>query len=213
MVVIMTRANDKPTWLDEIEIVGGNIALDFVNTVHSYTAPVRHDYLQSPAHLLDWCQHMQLVNDDQSEFLTQLSGSDRRGLLEAARRLRTTLHAVFTGHVTNQPNERALARLNKYLQALARYRSLKAGIDGYTWHYELVPAHPQSMYAPIAFAAAELLNSPESSRLKSCPPPEGCGWFFIDRSRNASRTWCNMKTCGNVVKQRRHRARQHTTGT
>jgi predicted RNA-binding Zn ribbon-like protein len=32
----------------------------------------------------------------------------------------------------------------------------------------------------------------------------GCGWLFVDESRNGSRRWCSMKDCGNRAKARRH---------
>ena len=31
-----------------------------------------------------------------------------------------------------------------------------------------------------------------------------CGWLFIDRSKNRSRSWCDMAVCGNRVKANRH---------
>jgi predicted RNA-binding Zn ribbon-like protein len=43
-------------------------------------------------------------------------------------------------------------------------------------------------------------------RLKACRS-ETCGWAFYDRSRNHSRTWCDMSDCGNRAKARRYRAR------
>ncbi len=43
-------------------------------------------------------------------------------------------------------------------------------------------------------------------RLKRCENPR-CGWLFVDRSRNRSRRWCEMATCGNRAKARR-RARR-----
>ncbi len=32
-------------------------------------------------------------------------------------------------------------------------------------------------------------------------------WVFVDLSRNHSRRWCDMQSCGNQVKARRHYAR------
>ena len=36
-------------------------------------------------------------------------------------------------------------------------------------------------------------------------PPEagGCGWLFLDQSRNGSRRWCRMADCGSTAKARR----------
>lgn len=56
----------------------------------------------------------------------------------------------------------------------------------------------------IAEAALELLQSTDLTRVHRCPVPEGgCGWLFLDLSRNGSRRWCRMADCGNAVKSRR----------
>lgn len=52
-----------------------------------------------------------------------------------------------------------------------------------------------------AHSALSLAANPEPDRLKICP---NCGWLFLDRSRNRSRTWCDMAVCGNRSKARRH---------
>ncbi len=46
-----------------------------------------------------------------------------------------------------------------------------------------------------------LIGMPEDQRMKICG---NCGWLFIDRSKNRSRTWCDMSVCGNRVKASRH---------
>jgi predicted RNA-binding Zn ribbon-like protein len=50
-------------------------------------------------------------------------------------------------------------------------------------------------------AAATLLVSDAMRRVKSCPT---CGWLFLDASKNRSRRWCSMDTCGAVAKARRY---------
>jgi len=53
-------------------------------------------------------------------------------------------------------------------------------------------------------AAVELLCDVDVAHLGMCPVPEGgCGWVFIDRSRNRSRRWCSMGDCGSHAKARR----------
>jgi len=201
------------SWLDDIEVVGGHPALDFVNTVHSYTACTQRDYLRSAHHLVDWCRYVDLINNEQTNALSALSASAANTLLSEARDLRATLNAVFRGHLAGRPDAQALDQLNVRLKTLAHFRTLDSEADGYVWRYEITRARPHSVFTPIVFAAAELLQAKDLSRLKSCPPPAGCGWLFLDRSRNGSRTWCNMKTCGNAAKQRRHRARYNAAAT
>jgi predicted RNA-binding Zn ribbon-like protein len=36
----------------------------------------------------------------------------------------------------------------------------------------------------------------------------GCGWLFLDTSKNHSRRWCSMDACGNQAKARRHYRRR-----
>jgi predicted RNA-binding Zn ribbon-like protein len=56
----------------------------------------------------------------------------------------------------------------------------------------------------IAWAALDLFRGDELSRLKQCPPDD-CQWLFIDRTKNLSRRWCDMATCGNRAKKHAHR--------
>jgi predicted RNA-binding Zn ribbon-like protein len=58
-----------------------------------------------------------------------------------------------------------------------------------------------SLDTATAHSALSLAASPEPDRLKICP---NCGWLFLDRSRNRSRTWCDMAVCGNRSKAKRH---------
>jgi predicted RNA-binding Zn ribbon-like protein len=58
---------------------------------------------------------------------------------------------------------------------------------------------------PIIDSAGELLLSEELGKVKECP---GCGWLFLDTSKNQSRRWCSMNTCGARDKMRRYLKRR-----
>jgi predicted RNA-binding Zn ribbon-like protein len=60
----------------------------------------------------------------------------------------------------------------------------------------------ESILHPIVKSAADLLVSTQLQRLRVCADPE-CGWLFLDCSRNHSRRWCSMESCGNRAKARR----------
>ncbi|CDZ27573.1 Conserved protein containing a Zn-ribbon-like motif [Neorhizobium galegae bv. officinalis] len=62
-------------------------------------------------------------------------------------------------------------------------------------------AEKNSLEAATAYSALRLLADEEVSRMKICG---SCGWLFMDRSKNRSRTWCDMAVCGNRVKANRH---------
>ncbi|HXO42658.1 MAG TPA: CGNR zinc finger domain-containing protein, partial [Thermoanaerobaculia bacterium] len=60
-------------------------------------------------------------------------------------------------------------------------------------------------------SAAELLTSDKWRRVRECAGSD-CTWLFLDRSRNRSRRWCAMQTCGNRAKARRHYRRARAGG-
>ena len=61
--------------------------------------------------------------------------------------------------------------------------------------------------ATLVAIVAEAAAAGTWPRLKACPAA-ACGWLFFDRSRNRSRSWCDMAVCGNRTKTRAYRARR-----
>lgn len=97
--------------------------------------------------------------------------------------------------------------LNRELRRASADARLVASADGVEWRWEGNAEALDQMLVPIARSAAELLTSPEVDRVRECSS-DTCGWLFLDVSKNRSRRWCDMKTCGNLQKVRRHRNKQ-----
>jgi predicted RNA-binding Zn ribbon-like protein len=121
---------------------------------------------------------------------------------------REALHRVLVSLMRRRrPPADDLAALNVELAAARRRERLVPGAAGLEWE----PAEPgsrlDSVLWPVWRAAAALLTSGDASRLRQCGG-EGCGWIFLDHSRNRSRRWCTMEDCGNVAKVRRFRQRR-----
>lgn len=73
----------------------------------------------------------------------------------------------------------------------------------------LVPAAGGAAGA-LAWLAAAVISADAAgtwTRLKICPE-DTCRWAFLDTSKNRSRTWCSMQTCGNRTKTRAYRERK-----
>ena len=96
---------------------------------------------------------------------------------------------------------RALLRVHQELLAGERLQVGDAGI-------EIGEDGRPSFAVLLTQSALRLAASPELRRLRICP---NCHWLFIDRSRNASRRWCDMLTCGNRAKAERHQRRRSDT--
>jgi predicted RNA-binding Zn ribbon-like protein len=62
---------------------------------------------------------------------------------------------------------------------------------------------------PVAYSAADLLATPDQlARVGQCQDDRGCGWLFLDLTKNHSRRWCAMDDCGNRAKAKRHYERK-----
>jgi predicted RNA-binding Zn ribbon-like protein len=68
-----------------------------------------------------------------------------------------------------------------------------------------------STIARLLSIVHESMGSGTWERLKACPADD-CLWAFYDRSRNHSRTWCEMEDCGNRAKARAYRERRRSSG-
>ena len=98
--------------------------------------------------------------------------------------------------------------------ALLRLRVAPAAGDAYVWAWERGGEDGggplERPLWPVARSAAELLTSAKLGRVKVCGG-EGCGWMFLDESRNASRKWCESRDCGNRERVRQYLARKKRT--
>jgi predicted RNA-binding Zn ribbon-like protein len=172
--------------------VAGSLCLDFVNTVDPRHATPREERLPDYAAVLAWARQAGI------EALP-LTTADASRVHEEAIALRETLYAIFAAVARGEaPPEDALRRLNG--EIARRPRQITDGGRGFAWG----PASRDDVLAPIVWSAAELLTSGPLERVRECPGDDTCGWLFLDTSRNGSRRWCDMRTCGNRAKARRH---------
>ena len=77
---------------------------------------------------------------------------------------------------------------------------------GFTWLWAEGGKALDCVLWPIARSAADLLTEGPLGAIRLCEG-RGCGWVFLDTSRNRTRRWCDMRICGNRAKARRHHER------
>ena len=199
------------------EFRAGVVCLDFVNTVGwRLTDPPRGEYLGSYADVLAWGGQAGVLGPDEEGALSRRAALDPEGARAALGRavaLREAVYGALSAAISGRrPGEDDLSVLNGELsRALGRARlvGLEGGACGWGWDEEEGggPALDRPLW-PVARSAAELLvASPSLGRVRVCAG-EGCGWMFVDTSRNASRKWCDSGDCGNRERVRRHLARK-----
>jgi predicted RNA-binding Zn ribbon-like protein len=175
--------------------VGGNLALDLANTISWCGTAREYDHLANCDSILAWAQEVGLVPMDFS-----LPDDKVDGLAHEVRALRDAVTQAGAAVAQGRPPPtKALATIRD-LAARSLAAASPSGAP-----IELGFADEDRITGPIAWAALDLFRSGELPRLKQCPA-EACRWLFIDRTKNGSRRWCDMATCGNQAKARRARA-------
>jgi predicted RNA-binding Zn ribbon-like protein len=161
-----------------------------------------------------WARHDRLLDDAAARRLLELAGRRPAEAAAAYRRaidLQQALRAVFSAVARrDEPPAAVLARLNDELAAATVPTRVVPAGDGFRREW-LDPRDDLGwMLGPVVRSAGDLLVSPELERLKECPgsPGRGCGFLFVDQTRNHSRRWCSGSTCGNRTRLHRHYARQ-----
>jgi predicted RNA-binding Zn ribbon-like protein len=191
-----------------LPLVGGHPALDLVNTVERGRGE-RRDHLTDPPALLTWALRAGLVDHGEARAVADSWERDPAAgpaTLAAVREGREVLHRALLAAIgVEPPDPGGLERLReRWVAALGRAR-LAPDPGRATAARLVVGTEPATMIADrAAVGAVELLRGPDLARLRRCPPEAGgCGWLFLDRSRNGSRRWCRMADCGTTVKARR----------
>jgi predicted RNA-binding Zn ribbon-like protein len=120
--------------------------------------------------------------------------------------LRDVAHSVAHEEV---PERAAIDEVNWALRSRERIE-LVASKDGVRLGHSHVGDPVDDVLARIAEPIVREIGAGHDDRIRICAS-DTCRWLFYDESRSGRRRWCDMATCGNRAKARRHRARQKDT--
>ena len=199
----------------DLALHGGRLPLDFINSVGAWFPRLERDYLTSYDDLLAWSVHAGALDAQAVAALRQAAARDpaaAQAVHRQALALREALHNLFAAVARGEsPTSQDTARLNAALESALPHRQVAASGEGFGWTWAGPPDALDRMLWPVVYEAADLLTADERGRVRECPAPD-CGWLFLDMSKNRSRRWCSMETCGNAAKARRHYQRHKGEG-
>ncbi|MDX6264965.1 MAG: hypothetical protein QOH84_6653 [Kribbellaceae bacterium] len=169
------------------ELIGGHVALDLLNTVSWRLDPARTvDRIATPEALSIWCAAVALSGPVTAEP-------------ERVAAVREVVYGVLLPRARGiEPAD--LGELQRLLVG-ALGRAAAVGVRPLDW----VGA---GLADELVLAAGRLVEREDLARLRECQD-EGCGWLFLDRSKNGSRRWCSSGDCGNRARAKRHYQRLH----
>ncbi|WP_337266514.1 CGNR zinc finger domain-containing protein [Oryzifoliimicrobium ureilyticus] len=178
------------TW-NQHRFSGGALAFDVANSVVLRHDPQRRiDRFEDEDNFANFAQAA-------AELCAEKERLGRIGIVPAGRkaaflRLREAVDDYFRSLASAEPCDQKLSELLEASAVVLRHASASS-LDRATVHSTL-----------------RLLATDEPERIKICG---NCGWLFLDRSKNKSRTWCDMSVCGNRVKASRHYRRNREDET
>ena len=205
----------KPEVIDSDQ-ESSRLCLEFANTMRWHASEHPEETLRSYADLATWAQKVGLVSSHEAQKLLRAAAgqpAEASRALQRATALREAIYRIFVALIHEKsPAEADLAELNNMLAKMTRGAHIAKTAQGFAWNWDVDADALDAPVCPIALSAAELLISEERRRVGQCADDRGCGWLFLDTSKNHSRRWCDINDCGNRAKQRRHyaRTRKHT---
>ncbi len=189
----------------------GNPALDLVNTLYDRFDQPPTDHLDNYAALVDFTHACGLLDVDVRDLLLEAAGQrphEAAAAHAATIALRESIYAVAVAVVDgDQPATADLDCLSQFAAEARAAGAYRFEDDGFRWSWQPVATRLERPLWQFAETAVEFLAHGDLSRLRVCAADD-CGWLFLDETRNRSRKWCDMATCGNRAKVARYRRRE-----
>jgi predicted RNA-binding Zn ribbon-like protein len=198
---------------EPFKLHAGHPALELVNTLDFRFSAQTVDLIPTYKDLLRFAAQLQLLTAEQARKLGRTAGEEEaRRVLASTAKLREALAKVLYGRIDGtRPPAGQIQVLEHQFHAAAQHRRLLAREAHLEWSWSGLERKAEIPLWMLAQAASELLVSSDAELIKDCGDPT-CRWLFLDVSKNHTRRWCDMKTCGNRMKARRHHERAKEDG-
>jgi predicted RNA-binding Zn ribbon-like protein len=196
----------------KFQIIAGELSLDFINTLDNRPVPERRqELLQSYEDLVEWATQAEALSSAQRTVLLREAEShpkEAAAIRAQAVDLRECLYRIMSALVrSRRASEDDLRSFNAYLGKALSHLELQPVRRGFRLDWRPNASQLDSVLWPIVRSASDLLTGDDLAYVRECGA-DTCRWVFVDRSKNHSRRWCDMRICGNRIKARRFYRRQ-----
>lgn len=190
-----------------ISTVREDLCLDYTHTVSWRGSAAPIERLESFGDLLKWIERWGGIEPKALRQIGRWSGANAdaaQDLLSEALRMRETIYRILSAIAEGAAvPEKDFTLLTKAIAAAPARNALLHSDGFYGWRVaELQPVAPH-LLAPVLWSTADLMVAADRRRIRRCANEE-CLWLFLDESKSGTRRWCDMASCGNRAKARRH---------
>ena len=184
-----------------------DLCLAFANTLSWRGSPAPSESLGGIDDLLGWLASTAKIPRQTIEAVgkrLRRQSSEAATLFSEAIELREAIYRMFSALAASEPvGEKELALLNRALAEAPECETLARADNGYAWAVNRIDMTAPGLLAPVLWSAADLVTHAEHRRVRRCAN-DACLWLFVDESKAGTRRWCDMSSCGNRAKSRRH---------
>jgi predicted RNA-binding Zn ribbon-like protein len=198
------------------DLTGGLLCLDFANTVDDRTEVHPQELLNSYYDLVSWSEQAQVLTEREAQRLLEKAArrpSEASKVLQQAVEIREAIFRIFKAMAEDvSPEDEDLALLSAAVADAQNHARIVSEANGFKWDWIGKTGEQDCMLWPVVRSAADFLTSDDLDTVRVCAS-DTCNWLFLDTSKNHSRRWCNMKSCGNREKARRFYSRKKSSST
>jgi predicted RNA-binding Zn ribbon-like protein len=195
----------------QFELIGGNPGVDFVNSragLRDTELAPEDEFLRSYEDLVELGLKTGTLSERAARRVRRAARErpgEAEAALSAALDARALLDSVFRPVAEGEaPPAGALEGLAELgAGALSHGRLVEDG-GRVEWSWDDTPGLDSPVW-PLVHSALELVTDGRLDRLSCCGR---CRWLFLDTTKNHSRRWCSMETCGTYLKMERYVARR-----
>jgi predicted RNA-binding Zn ribbon-like protein len=184
-------------------------AFDFLNTDDTDNG-FPAEKLPTLDSALDWFVDRGVIHGEGADRLRSQAAADPafgQRELDRVHTVRAALREVAQAVVDERkPTTGALATVNRTMHARQVIELVPSDDACVAVDHRHVGDPVDDALARLAEPIVTALTSGHAERIRQCQS-DTCFWFFYDTSRTHRRRWCDMATCGNRTKGRRHRER------
>ena len=182
---------------DSFDSDAGDVCLDFANTNDWHASDHPIENLHSYDDLVAWGKSAGLVSPKLAARLSQLAIEHPQNAgraYNAAIQFRESIYRIFSRRYAGKPiRDEDLKALNAVVSVAKSHQRLVPYDGKFAWEWKADHDDSNIIVWKIALSAADLLTSDQVSQVRECEDDRGCGYLFLDTSKNHSRRWCSME--------------------
>ena len=193
------------------DLKSGHPSLEFTNTVGNHASEHPQETLFKYEDLLSWVKRVGLLRDEQVQALLRRAASqpnEATAVFARTLEVREAIYRIFVAQIKGKsPADDDLSILNSMLVQPTREARVVRRSGKFEWQWNFDETALEAPLCILALSAVNLLTSENCQWVRQCADEDGCGWLFVDTTKNHSRRWCDINDCGNRAKQRRYQKR------